>query len=744
VTVRTGTDSTFGDDREIELVLGGSAIRGRDYTIGDTRLTLGAGSDWVRTTVTGLPDDVFEGDETVTVSALLDGIGFGAQQTLTLTDGDTAPAVTLTLTPEAITENGGESEVTATLVAPSEIAFDVTVSAEAVAPAVADDFNLAGATLSFTANATESTGTVLLTAVDNPVDAPDKQVRINGTVSDPRFAAPEAALLTLQDDDEASNSVTVTVEPAAVSEAARPTELTVTATFDAGARRTPAEFDISVLGGGGTSGAVANVDFNAVSDFYLTIPADFTSGSATFTLTPRQDRIREGTETLVLSTAPRDLDIGVTETPAILLTDDDATPEPELTVSVDSLVEGGDTAEVIIGTGFGTTFESATTITLTLAGTATPESDYTIDATSLVLPAGIGTAPSSVSTVVGALNDAVYEPLETIEVSALRGDDVIGTATVTIEDANEPPELVLSVNPETILENGGVANVTVSTGDGATFPEARTVSLSLAGTATAGEDYTVSPVRLILPAGNGFEPASVSAELTAVEDEQAESEETVIVTGTLDGIPFGEAVTVRIADSNGAPRVLLLLSAPSVSENGGVVTVRGMVSPPVAEPFTVAISVAAVDPALAGGYVLSDTVLRFEAGATESTREVTLTAVDNDRHEGDRSFTISGAASLDGVTSPPGVAITIVDNDGEEAPPGASPDVNQDGVVDGDDALVMYYAYTLADLVGDGHTGGVRRFRRILLAGRAAGPNPTDAELMRIIRNANALRQEVP
>jgi len=154
--------------------------------------------------------------------------------------------------------------------------------------------------------------------------------------------------------------------------------------------------------------------------------------------------------------------------------------------------------------------------------------------------------------------------------------------------------------------------------------------------------------------------------------------------------------------------------------------------------------VAAVDPALAGGYVLSDTVLRFEAGATESTREVTLTAVDNDRHEGDRSFTISGAASLDGVTSPPGVAITIVDNDGEEAPPGASPDVNQDGVVDGDDALVMYYAYTLADLVGDGHTGGVRRFRRILLAGRAAGPNPTDAELMRIIRNANALRQEVP
>ena len=205
---------------------------GADYTIDSTALTLTAGTTSVSTTVRGLPDNVFEGGETVTISALLDGIGFGTERTITLTDGDTAPAVTLVLTPDSISENGGVSTVTATLSGPSEIPLDVTVSAEGVAA----DFELAGTTLSFAANATASTGAVTVTGVDNVVDAPDKQVRIQGSVSDTRFTAPEVALLTLEDDDEASNTVAITVEPAEVGEGGGPAELTVTATFAAGAR----------------------------------------------------------------------------------------------------------------------------------------------------------------------------------------------------------------------------------------------------------------------------------------------------------------------------------------------------------------------------------------------------------------------------------------------------------------------------------------------------------------------------
>ena len=73
------------------------------------------------------------------------------------------------------------STVTATVSPASSEAFTVTVAAAAVAPAVSGDFTLSGATLNFAADATDSTGEVTITAVDNDEDAPDKTVTVSGT-----------------------------------------------------------------------------------------------------------------------------------------------------------------------------------------------------------------------------------------------------------------------------------------------------------------------------------------------------------------------------------------------------------------------------------------------------------------------------------------------------------------------------------------------------------------------------------
>ena len=672
VTVTTGTGSTFNTAQTITLTLGGTAVRGTDYTIGATTLTLDAGSTSIDTTVTALADDVFEGNETLTVSGLIDGVGFGAGRTITLTDDNPAPTITLVLTPDSISEADGESSVTATLSGPSAIPLEVTVSAEAVAPAVAADFALTGSTLSFAANDTASTGAVTVAASDNPVDAPDKQVRITGSVTDGRFTVPEVVLLTLEDDDEASNSVTITVDPAEVAEEAGPTELTVTATYSAGARQQPSDFTISVLSGGGEDAALSGVDFTAVSDLVLTIPANETAGSVTLTLEPLQDIISEGPEVLSISVTSGNPDIGVTETPTVTIADDDAAPSLVLEVSAATMGEGGGTAVVTVSTGDGSTFESDQAIELSLAGSAATGGDYTIGSTSLSLPAGSGETASSITTALSAVDDIVDEPGETIEVSAALGETAIGTETVTITDDDAAPVLVLSVNPETILENGGVSTVTVSTGGGSTFAAAQTVSLRLAGTATEQEDYTLSSGTLTLPAGAGFDESSVTAEIATVDDERAEGDETVIVTGTLGGVAFGAAQTLNIADDEGAARVLLLLSTPSVSENGGAATVRAVVSPPVSEAFTVTVSAAAEAPGgpedfvLAGAAGAQGATLSFAADATESTGEVTITAVDNNRREANKTITVSGAVSLEGVEAPPEVVLAIVEDD---APP---------------------------------------------------------------------------
>ena len=685
VTVTTGTGSTFNTAQTIALTLDGTAVRGTDYTIGATTLTLPAGSTSIDTTVTALADDVFEGNETLTVSGLIDGVGFGAGRTITLTDDNPAPTITLVLTPDSISEADGESSVTATLSGPSAIPLEVTVSAEAVAPAVAADFALTGSTLSFAANDTASTGAVTVAASDNPVDAPDKQVRITGSVTDGRFTVPEVVLLTLEDDDEASNSVTITVDPAEAAEEAGPTELTVTATYSAGARQQPSNFTISVLSGGGEDAALSGVDFTAVSDLVLTIPANETAGSVTLTLEPLQDIISEGPEVLSISATSGNPDIGVTETPTVTIADDDAAPSLVLEVSAATMGEGGGTAVVTVSTGDGSTFESDQAIELSLAGSAATGGDYTIGSTSLSLPAGSGETASSITTALSAVDDIVDEPGETIEVSAALGETAIGTETVTITDDDAAPVLVLSVNPETILENGGVSTVTVSTGGGSTFAAAQTVSLRLAGTATEQEDYTLSSGTLTLPAGAGFDDSSVTAEIAAVDDERAEGDETVIVTGTLGGVAFGAAQTLNIADDEGAARVLLLLSTPSVSENGGAATVRAVVSPPVSEAFTVTVSAAAEAPGgpedfvLAGAAGAQGATLSFAADATESTGEVTITAVDNNRREADKTITVSGAVSLEGVEAPPEVLLTI---DEDDAPPAVTLVLTPDSIAE--------------------------------------------------------------
>ena len=66
-------------------------------------------------------------------------------------------------------------------------------------------------------------------------------------------------------------------------------------------------------------------------------------------------------------------------------------------------------------------------------------------------------------------------------------------------------------------------------------------------------------------------------------------------------------------------------------------------------------------------------------------------------------------------------------------------DVNQDSTVDADDYLIVYYAHTLASLVGDGVSGGSARYRRELLSSLAGVNSPDDDDLKGMLSRANSL-----
>ena len=189
----------------------GTATAGTDYTAGNGTLTFNAGDSSRTVSVTVAGDEVDEPDETFTVTLTNpSGATLGDDTaTGTITNDDDDPTLTLVLTPDTITENGGASVLSATLDHASGRDTVVTVSVSPVGPATAADYSLSPNVetleLVIPAGDTASDGTFTITAVDNNVDAPHKTVTVSATAANEAgVTAPQDVTLTITDDDNAA------------------------------------------------------------------------------------------------------------------------------------------------------------------------------------------------------------------------------------------------------------------------------------------------------------------------------------------------------------------------------------------------------------------------------------------------------------------------------------------------------------------------------------------------------------
>ena len=128
---------------------------------------------------------------------------------------------------------------------------------------------------------------------------------------------------------------------------------------------------------------------------------------------------------------------------------------PVLSVSINNtdIAEAAGTSRLTVSTG-SDTFGTEQTITLTLCGTATQMSDYTITSTSLTLAAKVT-----------ATQDTVDDDNETVTIMASHnGNTISAVHTISITDDDAPPTLSVSVNNDAIAEAGGTSTLSVSTG----------------------------------------------------------------------------------------------------------------------------------------------------------------------------------------------------------------------------------------------------------------------------------------
>ena len=179
-----------------------------DVTFTPASLTFTASSYSEKTVTVSGAADTDTTDDTATISHAVAGGDYGANSvtaaSVTVTVTEPQPKATLVLSRNPVDESGANNSatITATLDKAATAETTITVSATPVSPAVAGDFTLSSnKTLTFAANATNSTGTVTITAVDNKVDAANKTVTVSGIIATGSATALDNVTLTITDDD---------------------------------------------------------------------------------------------------------------------------------------------------------------------------------------------------------------------------------------------------------------------------------------------------------------------------------------------------------------------------------------------------------------------------------------------------------------------------------------------------------------------------------------------------------------
>ena len=654
---------------------GDAATEGTDYaTVDDFTLTIasGATSGSAKFDIDPTQDAIDEGSgETLSISGTTDASGLSVSATqMTITDDDATPTVTLALSKSSIPENGGSTTVTATLSGVSSAATTVTVSAAAVSPAVSGDFTLSeNKTLTIAAGQTASTGTVTITAVNNTVDAPNKQVTVSGDASGGHGAAdPANKTLTITDDDAAPSGITLAASPDTVTENGGAKTVTVTASVN-GTTRYAAAKTVAVTVGKSADSATEGTDYSTVGSLSISIAAGAASGSKEFTLTPTNDDLDEANETISVEGASAGVTVTADE---ITITDDDAAPSGiTLVASPDSVTENGGAKTVTVTASVnGTTrYAAAKTVAVTVgksADSATEGTDYsTVGSLSISIAAGA--ASGSKSFTLTPTDDAIDEANETISVEGTSAGVTVTADEITITDDDATPTVTLALSKSSIPENGGSTTVTATLSGVSSAATTVTVSAAAVSPAVSG-DFTLSQNKtLTIAAGQTASAGTVT--ITAVNNTVDAPNKQVTVSGDASG-GHGAAdpanKTLTITDDEGTPTLTLKLSKSTISESGGVTTVTAELSAASSAATTVTVSAAAVSPATSSDFTLSTgKTLTIAAGATASTGTVTISAVDNTTDAADKQVTVSGAASGGrGVADPTDQTLTIADDDG--------------------------------------------------------------------------------
>ena len=206
-------------------------------------------------------------------------------------------------THSSLREDGGTTEITLTamLAAPAPAAETVrfAIVAPTQGPAVVRDVDYSAVltgSVPIASGATQATTLLRLTPFDNDEVDGDTFFGVQATAS----GGSAQTDIKITDDETASTSIALSVSPHTLHEDAEQTEITITATLDGKTLAQDATVKLSI---DPASTAQRDLDYSALFNPTLVIPADSIAGAVSLFIDPAADSEDEGNETIVLNSA---------------------------------------------------------------------------------------------------------------------------------------------------------------------------------------------------------------------------------------------------------------------------------------------------------------------------------------------------------------------------------------------------------------------------------------------------------
>lgn len=693
VTLTVTASKTSTEDITVTLSTSGTATDGTDYSaVNGSSLTITAGTTTATKTFTITDNSIYEGNETIVVAISTVSGGSATEsgsqsETITITENESAPVITLASSTSSVAENSG---TTITLTATSSQVADedvvVTLASSGAATNGIDYSSLGGQTITISAGST--TGTITSTPTDDFVYESNETATIaisavsGGGATE---SGSQSVSITITE-NESAPAVTLTSSASSITENSG-TSVTLTAT----ASQTADEDIIITLSTSGV--ATDGTDYTSINSTTITISAGSTTGTKSFT--PTDDSVYEGDEvaTIAISTVSGG---GATErgtqSETITITENESAPTVTMSASQTSAAENSGT-EVTLTLTTSQVADEDIVVSLSASGTIS-SSDYvstSLSPSTVTISAGDTTGTVSAT----PSDDSIYEGNEssTVSISSVSGADATesGTQSITftITENESAPVITLSTSHTTVAENSGTT-VTLTATTSQVADEAITITLASTGTAINGTDYSSLGGQTITISANS-ETGTITG--TPTDDTMYEGDEVATISiSDVSGIDATESgdqsVSITITENELAPIVTLTESATSINENSGssitftlaLEIPAGVTQTTTSEDVIVQIgnSVAGYTATASGSdYQLSSTSITIPSGSSTST--FTFSPIDDNIYEGANGQKEWAYVTIDSVSGGGSsfdnewYSITINDN---ESAPTVSFDVN--------------------------------------------------------------------